>query len=442
MNEPIATLTREQAEQLPRFVESWRKNALATARIDPVAARRAVRKLYRAYGLAEPKAVICLDSPIACLIARAILVMLARHTVHRLASDDVSFRDRNFEEHLCEDLEESFSIRVWHAMSAQLVEQLGAPSWRPLAALVGDLIGLQLYHGVEFTDSLGGHLDQLSLQLREQLGDRTVWALWWQAGNIFSDMIDTQIRDDFGRDLDGRKRHRPGAFLRKPRDFLPQQLRSLRFQQACFSGGQEGSLLALYDFAEHIGVRYDAQSKRCLEAYKEYARSCGWLYAFRSLAFVSDRPTEIHFDAYQHLHHATGPAVRYCDGWGAHVWHGTGVPSWLIDDRDEVTPQAIEDLGAPARHAALEIYGFDRYLALKNAKLVAADELHGQPRRLLEVIILGRPYRIVEVVNGSLEPDGTRRKYYLGAMPGDTPAEVIAASYGIAPGHYREAVRT
>src|SRR5580692_2298645 len=127
MNEPIATLTREQAEQLPRFVESWRKNALATARIDPVAARRAVRKLYRAYGLAEPRAVICLDSPIACLIARAILVMLARHTVHRLTSDDVSFRDRNFEEHLCEDLEESFSIRVWHAMSAQLVEQLGAP---------------------------------------------------------------------------------------------------------------------------------------------------------------------------------------------------------------------------------------------------------------------------------------------------------------------------
>jgi hypothetical protein len=50
--------------------------------------------------------------------------------------------------------------------------------------------------------------------------------------------------------------------------------------------------------------------------------------------------------------------------------------------------------------------------------------------------------RIIEVTNGSLEPDGTRRKFHLGAMPGENPHEAIAASYGINPRHYREAVRT
>ena len=39
-------------------------------------------------------------------------------------------------------------------------------------------------------------------------------------------------------------------------------------------------------------------------------------------------------------------------------------------------------------------------------------------------------------------PKPSRRKFILGAMPGDTPHEVIAASYGVKPDVYREAVRS
>jgi hypothetical protein len=86
--------------------------------------------------------------------------------------------------------------------------------------------------------------------------------------------------------------------------------------------------------------------------------------------------------------------------------------------------------------------GFELYLTAREARLVSADELHGQPRRLLEIDVAGNRLRIIEVTNGSLEPDGTRRKFHLGALRGETPAEVIAASYGIAPKIYREAVRS
>jgi hypothetical protein len=151
----------------------------------------------------------------------------------------------------------------------------------------------------------------------------------------------------------------------------------------------------------------------------------------------------MHFDAQRRLHHVTGPAVRYCDGWGAFAWHGTAVPSWLIEERDSITPATIDELPDPsARQAALEIYGYNGYLAARQPNLIAADELHGQPRRLLEVSVSAFPFRIIEVVNGSCERDGARRKFHLAAMPGNTPAEAIAASYGIAPVHYREAVRT
>jgi Domain of unknown function (DUF6745) len=416
MRERIAALSSAQAAQLPDFRESWRKTALATARIDPVAARRAVRDLYRAFELPEPKVVICLDSPMACLIARGILVALLRQTLRlRVVPTrrQPSFYDRNFPKRLCDELDEPFSVRIWHAMWGQLREQLGRARWRPLVALFRDVVELQLYGvmGEPLGHSLSAQLsDQLTPQLQEELVNETLTALWRQTGRALQDHIDAQIRYELSGDINDRSDQGQGTYLRS--ELPPGE----RWQQACFVGGQAASWLAFYDFAERIGAQYEAQSKLRFEAYKEYARGCGWMYAFRSVAFVSDRPAEIHFDAQRRLHHATGMAVRYCDGWGAHVWHGTGVPGWLIEQRDKITPRSIADLAnVELRRVALEIYGFDRYLAARKAKVVAADELHGQPRRLLEVEVGGHPFRIIEVVNGSLQPDGTRRKFHLGA---------------------------
>jgi len=171
------------------------------------------------------------------------------------------------------------------------------------------------------------------------------------------------------------------------------------------------------------------------------------MYPYKPIAFISDRPSEVHFDAQRRLHCAAGPAVAFRDGWSMHAWHGLRVPAEIID-RPDFRPDAVE--GQPnveLRRVMLEREyggrsGFELYLAARNARLIAADELHGQPRRLLEVTIAGAPLRIVEVVNGSLEAGGARRKFHLGAMRGDTPQEVIAASYGINPDVYREAVRS
>jgi hypothetical protein len=437
MIERIASLTPEQTAQLPAFCESQRKTALSTARIDPAGARAAVRKLYRAFALPAPKAVICLDSPMACLVARGILVALLLHAWRRFPSSYVSFYDRNLTKHLCEDLGEPFPIRVWHAMWEQLREQLGEAPWRGRVALFRDALWPYGFHPP-------GHA--LHRSLDPQVSDRLTPELWRQLLGPFAalereirrveDAIDTHVRHELFDDVSGRSDQVWGSYLRRE---VPRPHWRVG---PSYAGGQE-ALTAFYEFAEKVGARYDEQSKRQLRAFKQYTLSCGWIYAFGSIAFVSDRPAEIHLDAQRRVHHAVGPAVRYQDGWGAYVWHGTAVPRWLIADRAALTPTAIERLpNVEARRAALEIYGLDRYLAARKPKLVAADELHGRPRRLLEANIAGRPFRIIEVVNGTLEPDGTRRKFHLGAMPGDTPAEAIAASYGIAPAHYREAVRT
>uniref|UniRef100_E6VGJ7 DUF6745 domain-containing protein n=1 Tax=Rhodopseudomonas palustris (strain DX-1) TaxID=652103 RepID=E6VGJ7_RHOPX len=225
------------------------------------------------------------------------------------------------------------------------------------------------------------------------------------------------------------------------------QLRGQLFVTPYFIGGQDAYWLAFYEFGEKIGARYGARTKELFEAYRAYSLTCGWMFPFRAIAFVADRPDEIHFDAQQRLHSAAGMAVRFRDGWGLHAWHGLRVPAHIIEAK-EFSADAVEaETNAEFRRVLLEREyagrtGFELYAEQRDARLIAGDEIHGFPRRLLEVNVAGQRIRVVEVINGSLEPDGTRRKFHLGAMPGATPHEVIAASYGIAPMHYREAVRT
>ena len=336
----IEHMTPEQEAALPAFREGWRAVGLSTAPIHEASARSAVRSLYKAGDCEEPKAVITLASPMACLIARAI----------------------------CEKL---------------LNEKLS-----------------------------NNQREVLERQLRDQLGDQLWGQLWDQLGGQLGDQLGDQL-----------------------------------FQSSYFIGGQEAFWLAFYEYGEYLGAHFAPRTKAHFDAYRTYALTAGWLYPYKSIAFVSDRPAEIHFDAQRRLHSATGMAVSFRDGWGLHAWHGLRVPARLIEAQ-EFSAEAIEgENNAEFRRVLLEREyggrsGFELYAEQRKVKLIAEDELHGFPRRLLEVEINGENIRIIEVVNGSLEPDGARRKFHLSALRGNTPHDVVAASYGIAPQHYREAVRT
>ena len=180
----------------------------------------------------------------------------------------------------------------------------------------------------------------------------------------------------------------------------------------------------------------------------EMTESAGFYWTLDDVCFVSDRPAQIHRDQAGRLHCETAPAISYSGtGWGLYCWHGYTIPPshhWVITDKAKLSPDAIDaELNAELRRIMLEIYGFERYFAERKSKVLAKDvDGNGNPRRLISAKVGDETIRVVEVVNGSLEPDGTRRKFILGAMPGKTPHEAIAASYGVAPKHYREAVRT
>ena len=211
----------------------------------------------------------------------------------------------------------------------------------------------------------------------------------------------------------------------------------------CYHGGQLWS--GWYSYISFLRDVCDWEDET-LENFaldEELGLTCGWVWWHDVCAAISDRPKAIHLNQANRLHFEDGYALEYPDGWGLCCWHGYTLPKsheWLILEKNKITPETVEnESNAELRRITLEIYGFERYLAERDAKVLSEDTEHGQPRRLLEVQVAGEPVRILEVVNSSLEPDGSRRKFFLGAMPGDTPHEAVAASFGRPTEKYKEA---
>jgi len=200
-------------------------------------------------------------------------------------------------------------------------------------------------------------------------------------------------------------------------------------------------------FTEVCGLEIDERPREILSEYKVMATQCGPYSLHPDFAMVSDRPVFIRRNAAGRLHCSTGPAIEWRDGWNLYFWHGLRIPpshEWIVTHKERLRFETIAlERNAELRRVMFEIaLEADPDIVARQARLISEDTLHGQPRRLLEVKVGQDVVRMIEVHNGSLEPDGSRRRFFLGAMPGNTPHECVAASYGRNPARYREAIRT
>jgi hypothetical protein len=169
-----------------------------------------------------------------------------------------------------------------------------------------------------------------------------------------------------------------------------------------------------------------------------------WRWMHPKFCIVSDRPASIKIDHLRRPHCEDGPSHEWRDGWRLYHWHGQRVDPDIIERRHEITPTMIRaEKNAEMRRVLTEIYahvhGPGKIIQDMGAKLLSEDTAQDRPRRLYEV----DGGRFIHVINGSLEPDGSRREFFLGADPdARTPHDAIAASYGRPARRYREAVRT
>ena len=260
----INILTKEQAEDLPRFREECRALALASPVVTDDEMRQVVKRLYASRGLKEP-GVLVLNGPEHCLLARAFLRSVS-------------------------------TLDLKGQLKGQLLDQL----WGQL--------------GDQLKGQLGG-------QLRDQLRGQEAYDTLW------------------------------------------------------FAGGSEFYWIALYQFAQRIGVKFTDEQSSALEAWGEYARLCGPLYAYDGAAFVSRRPDVLRFDDQQRLHSETGAAMSFPSGYALHAWHGVRVPEKWICERETLSAQEVMSAqNLEVRRAGIEILGWAKILDQLHGRLIEADD--------------------------------------------------------------------
>ena len=176
------------------------------------------------------------------------------------------------------------------------------------------------------------------------------------------------------------------------------------------------------------------------------ARNAGWWWPMRDTVILTDRPDTLHRDPQGRLHCETGPALRYRDGWAIHAIHGVRVPADLIETGWDVA-RILEEDNAEVRRAAIELTGWEHFISDSGLTLVASAPDPGNPPHELELYDLpdrlrdmyDDQARILLCTNGSVEPDGTRRRYGL-PVPAhhNDPVAAAADLYGWPAEAYRQ----
>ena len=270
-----------------------------------------------------------------------------------------------------------------------------------------------------------------------------IWLGSPYAGCVASAMLNPdQVGAQVGAQVRDQVRDQVGAQVRaQVRDQVRAQVRAQVWAQVrdAVWGQHEAGYLGWCDAMQLIGVNLD------VEGLSTVARNAGWWWPMRDTVILTDRPDTLHRDPQGRLHCETGPALRYRDGWAIHAIHGVRVPADLIETGWDVK-RTLEEDNAEVRRAAIELTGWDRFIADAGLTLVASAPDPGNPPHELELYDLpdrlrdmyDDQARILLCTNGSVEPDGTRRRYGL-PVPAhhNDPVAAAADLYGWPAEAYR-----
>jgi hypothetical protein len=175
----------------------------------------------------------------------------------------------------------------------------------------------------------------------------------------------------------------------------------------------------------------------------ELAQSAGWALPHRSICWVSERPGTLVRDDRGRLHSLAGPACTYPDGWEIHAVRGVCVPAYVVERPAEISIERIDgEDNVEVRRVMIERYrlgeemsGAAAWIRDAGGERLDHDETCGTLWR--RNVPDDEPIVMVEVVNSTPEPDGSRKRYWL-RVPSDmrTARDAVAWTFGLSGGEY------
>ena len=170
---------------------------------------------------------------------------------------------------------------------------------------------------------------------------------------------------------------------------------------------------------------YHQENAKLLELWFQICQSCGLVYAFEKCCFICAKPTVIKVNSQGSLHCVDGPALRFVDGIELYFYKGvdfTDIKNDLLHPELITVDRIFKENNQEIKRALVELYGYDRFIKDHGAELIHEDEFG----KLWKKDIPGdEPLVMVELVNSTPEPDGTRKIYFERVHPELRPMSIV-----------------
>ncbi len=382
------------------YAQRWTEIALSTDPADRPRAETAVRDIYRHGGLEPPATIVWCGSPLSMMLAQA--VVTARLTAGNVAASVDSARGT-----------------VWESV------------WESILKSVRDSDGEGAGDNVRFSISWS-IVNSVHMSIQHTGRSNAPWfRIWGTVGDRVSLRVGASVQ------------HRIRAALRDG------VRATVRVRDSIVSGISDSVIDSFQDAPWLAYTRYChdvlglAAQTAPVSGRWELAQSAGWALPHENICFVSERPGVLNRDDRGRLHSLTGPACVYPDGWAIHAVHGVCVQRHVIEDPARITVERIDGLrNAEIRRVMIERYrhgeavsGAKAYLRDAGAERLDHDENYGTLWR--RNVRGDEPIVMVEVVNSTPEPDGSRKRYWLRVPPDMTTArEAVAWTFGMPAQEY------
>lgn len=199
--------------------------------------------------------------------------------------------------------------------------------------------------------------------------------------------------------------------------------------------------------------------------------ACGGCWPTTIAVVLSERPVLARQDMPSRLHATDGPALAYADGFQVYAEQGVAMPRVAFEAPETIPIEAIRaeanllrrqrlvnafgreryvdaisasvetivtEPSIPIRRAAIERFGVTAFVRETGTVIDSDLDWQGQMRRLWQAPRGGdSAITLVEVVNSTPEPDGSRHHYWLRVPPQMRRCQdAVAWTFGISPAAY------
>jgi len=411
----VMGLNKKQEEQLLKFREECLAIGLSTEPIKREVSehKKLIDFIYKEYLSLPSPVIFYIDSPLMfSLYINFVFKNFNRQNLWQNLEQNLGVNleqnlGENLEQNLRQNLEQNLRQNLWQNLGENLWQNLGENLWQNLRQNLGENLeqnlGQNLGENLEqnLRQNLGQNLEQnlrqnlwqnlgenleqnLRQNLRQNLEQNLRQNLWQNLRQNLEQNLRQNLRQNLGENLwqnlgENLEQNLRQNLRQNLGENLEQNLRQNLRQNLgeklwllgnIYWGNSDIFWLSFYLFPQKfLGIAYTDFQSLSLNVFDELVRKIGWIWYFKDICFISDKPVLINKKDMR-LHSETGPALSFKDGYSLWCLNGINVPRWLVETKaEDIDPElAIKEKNVDVQREIIRKIGAERMLKKLNAK--------------------------------------------------------------------------